>query len=227
MRRPLSLFAALLLWGISSAASPITYHVTVNSSTLSGIAGSLDLEFNPGPLASQPASLQILNFISDGSLGGPPQVLGNVIGGPPPAAVTFTNSNTLSDYFEGFTFGSEIDFDVRLFGPALSSPDGTSTSGSTFGFSMFSDAAGTIATLTSDPSGLAFLIDVNLDGTSTVTSFSPATTVQAAPEPGTLILLAIAFACGGSFRRSSGSPLRFGGFRQNAAAFVASMDTNV
>jgi len=127
--------------------------------------------FNPGPLVTQSASLQILNFTSDGTLAGSPTLTGDVAGALP-ATLTFDNGTGLNDYFEGFTYGSTLSFQVSLYGPALSSPDGTSTSGSTFAFSMFSDAAGTIPALTTDTiDGFAFTVDVNLDGTTTVTNF--------------------------------------------------------
>ena len=63
---------------------------------------------------------------------------------------------------------------------------------------MFSDAAGTIPALTTDTAdGFAFTVDVNLDGTTTVTNSSTQTTIVQAggpstPEPGTLPLIAIA-----------------------------------
>ena len=81
-------------------------------------------------------------------------------------ALTFENGAGFNDYFEGFTYGSTLSFDVSLYGPSLSAPDGVSTSGSTFAFSMFSDAAGTIPTLTADTiNGFAATVEVNLDGT--------------------------------------------------------------
>ena len=146
---------------------------------------------------TQAASLQILDFTSDGTLAGGPTLTGDVVGALP-ATLTFDNGTGFNDYFEGFTFGSTLSFQVSLYGPALSSPDGTSTSGSTFAFSMFSDAAGTMPALTTDTTdGFAFTIDVNLDGTTTVTNFSAQTTVEpattpAVPEPGTLPLMAAA-----------------------------------
>jgi hypothetical protein len=138
-------FAALL-----ASAGPVTYAVTVNTSSISGTAGSLDFNFNPGPLVTQSASLQILNFTSNGTLAGAcPCVTGNVVG-QLPATLTFDNSTGFNDYFDAFTFGTMISFNVNLYGPALSAPDGISTSGSTFAFSMFSNAAGTIPALTTD-----------------------------------------------------------------------------
>jgi len=189
MRRTLLLVALCLLAGAPAWAGPITYHVSVDTSSIAGTAGSLEFQFNPGPLSSQPASLQILNFASNGTLAGAPQTFGDVSGGPLPSTVTFDNGGAFNDYFDGFTFGSSLAFDITLFGPALTAPNGTATSGSAFGFSMFSDPDGTIAALTSDPTGLALRIDVLLNGTSSVTSFSPEAAV-AVPEPSTVLLTA-------------------------------------
>jgi hypothetical protein len=60
---------------------------------------------------------------------------------------------------------------------------------------MFSDAIGTIPTLTTDTTdGFAFTVNVNLDGTTTVNNFSTQTTVGPAttsttPEPSSLALV--------------------------------------
>lgn len=175
------LIALVLCSASTASAAPITYNVTVDSSSISGTAGSLDFNFNPGPFATQSAYLQILDFTSDGALAGSPMLTGDVHGALP-GTVTFDNGTSFNDYFEGFTYGSTLSFQVSLYGPALSSPDGSSTSGSTFAFSMFSNVAGTMSVLTTNPSGFAFTIDVNLDGTTTVTNFSPQTTVSV-PAP--------------------------------------------
>src|SRR5271157_5217825 len=165
MRKHSLFFVVLLLCaGSWASAGPITYGVTVDTSSILGTAGSLDFNFNPGPLVTQAASLQILSFSSDGSLAGGPSLTGDVSGALP-GTVSFDNGTGFNDYFEGFTYGSTLSFQVSLFGPALSAPDGTSTSGSTFAFSMFSDAAGTMPVLTSDTvNWFAFTVDVNLDG---------------------------------------------------------------
>src|SRR5579863_728381 len=165
----------LLLCGfaVKAFAGPIVYDVTVNTSSISGTAGSLDFNFNPGPLVTQSADLQILSFASNGTL---VSCAANIQGfcptgdvsGTLPGTLTFDNGTGFNDYFDGFTFGSTLSFQVSLYGPALSSPGGA-TSGSTFAFSMFSNAAGTVPTLTSDTTdGFAFTVNVNLDGTTTV-----------------------------------------------------------
>ena len=181
----------------------ITYEVTVNTSSISGTTGSLDFNFNPGPFTYQSASLQILNFSSDGSLVSCTANFYGICGsgdasGSLPGILTLDNGTGYNDYFDDFTFETTISFDVSLFGPALISPDGVSTSGSTFAFSMFSDGAGTIPVLTNDTAdGWALTIGVNLDGTTTPTDVSDQTTITpvgtSTPEPGTLSLMALAF----------------------------------
>ena len=184
----------------------VVYHFTVNTSSILGAAGSLDFQFNPGPVSSQAASLEILNFASDGSLSPPPSLVGDV-SGTLPATLLFDNGTAFNDYFEGFTFGLSLAFDVRLFGPAINAPDHTSPSGSAFAFSMFSDSAGTVPTLTTDSiNGFATIIDINLDGSTTVTNFSDETGISQVPEPGGLAPVALLAVCFGRrwlYRRPS------------------------
>jgi hypothetical protein len=196
-----SFLMTAVLWSAAwSASADVIEAVTVNTSSISGDAGSLDFQFNPGPLVTQAASLQILNFITDGSLA---NCAANIQGfcptgdvsGTLPGTVTFDNGTGFNDYFDGFTYGNSLSFDVVLSGPAINSPDGVSTSGSTFAFSMFSDAAGTVPALTSDlTNGFATTINVNLDGTTTVNNFSAVTTISkpsVVPEPATFAVTGI------------------------------------
>jgi hypothetical protein len=197
-----TLFVALLsgLTGVMWAG-PITYTVTVNTSSIAGSMGSLDFNFDPGPFVTQPASLEILNFSSGGTLAGSPTLSGHATG-TLPGTLTFDNGAPFNDYFEDFRFGSALSFNVSLFGPALSSPDGVATSGSTFAFSMFSDPAGMTPVLTTDTvDGFAYVVNVNLDGTTTAMDLIPA----AVPEPSSWVLVATAVAlCGWRFSRRSG-----------------------
>jgi len=212
MRQHLTLLITSFLCGISTAsAGPITYDVTVNTSSISGTTGSLDFNFNPGPLVTQSADLQILNFSSDGTL---ENCASNVQGfcnagdvtGTLPGTLTFDNGTGFNDYFDGFTFGNTLSFAVSLYGPALSAPDGISTSGSKFAFSMFSDSAGTIPTLTTDTTdGFAFTTNVNLDGTTSVTNSSSQTGVipqtSGVPEPRGIALSVVALMLVAVFRK--------------------------
>ena len=191
-QRSLLPIAVLLSAAWSASADVMTYAVTVNTSSISGDAGSLDFQFNPGPLVSEPATLQILAFASDGTLNPPAFPTGDVTG-TLPGTLSFDNLTQLNDYFEAFTYGATLSFEV-----STSSTAG-GTSGSRFAFSMFSDAAGTIPALTTDvTNGFASTVDVNPDGTTTVTNFSSQTTispVSGVPEPSSLALLAACLAC--------------------------------
>ena len=185
--------ASVFLAASVAKAGPIIYDVTGNTSSITGTMGSLDFQFNPGPLTTQSASLQILDFSSDGTLAGSPSLTGDVSGALP-ATLTYDNGTQYNDFFEDFTYGTTLSFEVSLYGPALSSPDGVSTSGSIFAFSMFSDPAGTVPVLTTDTvDGFAATLNVNLGGTTTVTDPSTETSVAAltaTPEPASLLLLA-------------------------------------
>jgi hypothetical protein len=172
-------------------ANPITYAVSVNTSALAGVTGSLDFNFNPGPLTSQSASIQILGFSGNGAAVGSPVITGDATGSLP-GTLTLDNGTSFNDYFQQFRYGSTLDFNVSLYGPALSAPDGVSLSGSTFAFSMFSDAAGTMPALTTDVSdGFAYVVNVNLDGSTTV--FDYIVNSNPAPEPASGFLVGIAF----------------------------------
>ncbi|MCC6367247.1 MAG: NF038129 family PEP-CTERM protein [Bryobacterales bacterium] len=170
---------------LASAAFGAQYQVTVN--TIGAPAsGWLDFQFNQGLTGSQSAFVTIGAFAPGGNLTGSPVTSGPV-SGTLPSTVTINNSTAFNDYFQAFNFGPQITFLVTLDGPALQTPDGTSTSKSSFAFSMFASDQVT-PLLTSDPGGSAVTIDVNLNGTTTVTNFSTATSVSAIPEPASLAL---------------------------------------
>jgi hypothetical protein len=106
-----------------------------------------------------------------------------------PGTVTIDNSTAFNDYFQGFHFGATIQFLLSFGGPAVTSPNGTSTSGSTFGFGMWNSTE-TNPLLTTDPNGFTFTVDLNLDGSTTPTTFPAATLESATPEPAPFALLA-------------------------------------
>jgi hypothetical protein len=194
--------AALLFCFATVTPADIIYDVTVNTSSIAGTAGSLDFNFNPGPLLTQSAKLRIFNFASNGNLVDLPSLIGDV-NGSLPGTVTFDNETGFNDYFEGFKFGSTLSFEVMLYGLAVSSPNGFATSGSTFAFSMFSDSLGTIPVLTNNvQDGFATTVDLTLSGVAAVTNFSTETAVAPAspvPEPssavpvGTIIALGLLY----------------------------------
>jgi hypothetical protein len=188
-----TLFICLLAAG--AARADIIYQVTVDTTPIQNTSGFLDFDFAPGN-NSQAAFIQVSGFSPGGALAGAPQVSGGV-SGTLPGLLAIDNSTAFNDYFQGFNYGDSISFLITLGGPAIDSPNGTATSGSTFGFAMF-DATGSNPLLTSDPNGNAFTIDVNLDGSATVNDFSAnaqvALAAQPVPEPASFWLLGIVLA---------------------------------
>jgi hypothetical protein len=180
-------------------AGAITDLVTVNTSAINGTSGFLDFDFAPGN-DSQSAFVTIAGFSPGASLTGAPQVNGGVTG-TLPGTFTIDNSTAFNDYFQAFNYGTAIQFLLTFGGPALTAPDGTSTSGSTFVFGMF-DGTGNNPLLTTDPNGNTFTVDVTLAGGTLVTTFpsgangapAVATLVATTPEPSYFPLVALLLA---------------------------------
>jgi len=172
------------------AQATVVYLVTVDTTAINGVSGNLDFQFNPGGPTAQSAFVDISSFSSTGgTLGGAPSITGNVTGALP-GTVTIDNGTGFNDYFQPFTFGTSFQFQLLLDGPAIQSPNGTATSGSVFGLSLF-DAAGSANFLTTDPNGFVGTVDINLDGTTTPTVFPssvaggpPVVTFSTPPPPG-------------------------------------------
>lgn len=199
MRTPI-LASLLLLTGTLTWAD-VMYTVTVDTSSINGATGNIDLQFNGGSLTSQFANATISSFMTDGMLAGSPMVSGDV-NGVLPSTLTFDNQGSFNDYFEGFTYGSTLTFDLSLYGPAITMPNGTSDSGSTFGLAFYTDMPGLMPVLTTDPMGTgnALTVDINLDGTVTpmvtsseLTLGGPGASVPEPGEPG-LIAMGVLFA---------------------------------
>ena len=195
------IFALSFLIGTANAAlASQILEVSVDTSTISGTTGSIDFQFNPGSLGYQAATVQIAN-LAGGTYGGTQQDFGGATGGPYPNAISLTNSAADNEDFETFTFGNKLFFSLLFSGPAVDSPNGTSSSTSEFAFSMFSDANGFDPVLTSDPNGVAALVTVNLNGTLATDAVS--TKAAFVPEPGTFGLVAGAFAALAWIRRKA------------------------
>jgi hypothetical protein len=189
--------AVVLLSAGSATANSIQYLVSVDTSSVTATSGFLDFQFNPGGSLSQIATAQIANF---NAVGGAlvfninsPQLNGDVAG-ILPATLTLVNGTSFNDYFQQLTYGGSFSFVLSLTGPALDSPNGTATSGSTFGVGLYDRNQNPI--LTSDAvNGFAGQVLVNLDGSTTPQPIQTASggasvvSFQAIPEPGTMVLL--------------------------------------
>jgi hypothetical protein len=184
------------------ATADVIYFVTVDTTAIGGTAGNIDFQFNPGGPSTQAAFASISLFSSSGgTLTGAPSTIGDVTG-TLPANVTIANTSTLNDYFQPFTFGTSFQFQLLLGGPAINSPNGTSTSGSSFALSLL-NSLGDAAFLTTDPNGFAGIANVALNGHVSTTVFPSNanggppvvtfTTTSVVPEPSTFSFICCFF----------------------------------
>ncbi|MBV9761657.1 MAG: NF038129 family PEP-CTERM protein [Acidobacteriaceae bacterium] len=169
----------LALSALSSGAfaQSTGYLVTVNTNSVQGQQGTIDLQFNAGALTTQNACVTISNFSTDGSLQTPSSTNGSVTG-TLGTSLTINNGNggctsgttysasTLNEYSQPITFGTTLSFYVTFAGPGVTNPAGNNNgnSGSSFGVAFTSGGS---AALTGDPSNFAGTIALNPDGTLT------------------------------------------------------------
>jgi hypothetical protein len=191
MLRKLTFF--LLAAGLQAA--PVTYSVVVDTTSISGVSGNVDFQFNPGGGTSDPAFVTISAFSSDGTLAGTPVLTGGATGALPPL-VTINNTFGYNDYSDGFTFGTTLSFLVKFDGAALTSPTGTATAGSSFAFSLFNADFSAFLLTTDTLNGALVQGDMDTRGNVTITNFgTPGTTSLAnVPEPASTALVALALA---------------------------------
>jgi len=170
------LVIAVIMFAATSAFADYSYNFDVNTSSLSGQTGYIDLQFNPG-LSQGPASAVVTNFTSDATLGGAPAITGDVTGALP-STVVLNNSTGLNDYYQAVTFGNTVDYSLNLSGAA----------GNSFALSFFA-ADGSTPVLTTDMvNGFATTIDLNANGAS-VNNLSNQVSVSQTPIPAAAWLL--------------------------------------
>jgi len=209
-------------------ASPVTYSVTVDTSSLAlpppAQYGYIDMQFNPATTPGQQgATATVSNFLTDGSLNASDSnnfAQGSTTGSLAPLqSVVFQNSTSTNEYFEGLTFGTTISFDLTLDGSMIESANGSG--GPTTFFLDFLNSSMSSYLLTNDPSGstpLGFYVGyltINPDGSVTTTenpsagggasavTFTPlgSSGGSTSPEPSTWLLLSAGLSGFGLFAR--------------------------
>ena len=158
--------------------------MTIDTSSIAGEQGFIDIQFNPGNAPVLPATATVSNFTTDatllGSLNGTPAGFdgdGDPIG-MLPGDLTIDNSSdsstdvpvyALNDNYQPVTFGTTISFDVAFSGEAVTSPN-SADNGSSFGVTLYASDFAT-PLLTTDPNGTVETINLNADGSTTVENF--------------------------------------------------------
>jgi hypothetical protein len=180
-------FARLFLPILALIALPawadIAYQVTIDTSSVTGVSGFLDMEYNGG----FPSTASVSNFTADPATTlSPAGITTQGAVGTLPGLVTMNNNNT--DYDEGLTFGNSISFGLDFQG----TPGGTV--GDVFTLSFFnSDFSGGLLTGNNNDFWLA-QFELDTQGNITAVAYpnpsggpSFATITEVTPEPGTYI----------------------------------------
>lgn len=180
------LVIAILVFATLPAFANSSYDFTVNTSSINGQSGYIDLEFNPGASCTGMGSAVVTNWISDATLGAV-TTTGDV-SGLLPSAVTMTDTSQFNDYNEALTFGNTIYFDLNLNG----------CSGESFSLSFLQSDDQTPLLTTDSLDGYALTADMNSEST-LINVSSPDIVVHtdSVPEPRTLPLLLSAFCLAG------------------------------
>jgi len=167
------LIVAVLMFAATSAFADYSYNFAVDTSSVAGQQGYVDLMFNPGNNSLGSATAAITNFNTDAALG--TAVLTGGATGVLPGTVsihnnTLTASTPYNDDFQQVTFGNNMNFSLNLSGAA----------GNSF-LLYFYDGAIQNNLLTNDSvNGIATQIDMNQSG-AVVTNNSNQITVTPIP----------------------------------------------
>jgi len=195
--------AALGVMWPSTASASLIFNVTVDTRTIAGLDGYLDLQFEPGPESTNLATASVTGFFSDGTLLSDAVATGDELGdvtGQLPDPLNFDNQTPFNDYFQKVMFGNTETFTVTLNGPT---PLGGGPSAFNIGFWALDGITPLLTTDIAD--GISAQITLNPDATAAVVTFAasaesgPAVTVTpkndgAVPEPASFALVGLSLA---------------------------------
>ncbi len=100
-----------------------TWQIDIDTSSLAGISGSLDLQLNPGASDAQPVQVQIGHFSTDATFGG--GLADGAVSGSLPGVLVLDNTAALNAWLQNLVFGSHIAFTLDINAP-LTAGSGTS-----------------------------------------------------------------------------------------------------
>jgi len=188
LRNTLLLAAGLFL--SASAANAAVYHVSIDTSTLTATGNgpfSLDFQFNGGDTPGNNTAL-ISNFdFGGGSATGSATLSGSVTGSLL-TSVSFTNTTAFSEFYQTFTAGGVLQFDVSL----TQNLDGITPD--SFSVAILDGNLNNIDTTSTF--GSLVQVDINTAGnlnfnTSNGTGVYSGVTTAAVPEPSSTMLVGL------------------------------------
>jgi hypothetical protein len=188
----------------SLASASTIYQISVDTTSVSGNAGSIYMQFNPGPGTVAPATASILNFgLTGGTLAAAPDPPNGGVSGTLPGTVTMANSSALNDYFHTLTYGAQLLFQLEV----SATPAGGETGGNVFNLFLLNGDGTANVFSSSNVDGVLVGIDLAVDGTPSLSNFN-SDVVSAAvvptgeiPEPATCWLAGGALVLAGAARR--------------------------
>jgi hypothetical protein len=192
MRRPGSRTAALtvllLLQLLAMPAFAIPFLVSVDTSSLKGSTGFIDLQFNPADAASSAATASTSGFTGDLALLADSFVDGDVLG-TLPGSLQLRNTTAFNSYFQAVQFGDLFRFVVDFSGDFIANP---SLFGTSFSVSLLNDHL--FPQLTNDVSGSLLRFEL-LAGSVGFQAFQvdgrTAATITPVPTPATSALFCV------------------------------------
>lgn len=192
----------MLLLTYTSAQAAATYHVSVDSSSLFGNSGFLDLQFNPGDISAPAAAAILSGFSGDATLEPGVMVDGNAAG-TLPTPLYFVNDTAFNAVLQPVTFGNAFDFTISFSGAYETTLTG---SGTRFSLALLDPGYNPLATV--DPVGTILQFELMPGGGIDATTFdadavgTPSiVTLTAVPVPAALPLLISGLALLGFMRR--------------------------
>ncbi len=160
---------AIIAFAANAAFASYSYDFNVDTTSLMGQTGYLELQFNPG-LNPGVASATISNFTSDAALGA--IIPTGSVTGSLPGTVTINNSTAWNDYYQQVVFGSTVQFTLNLTGSAHNS----------FALSFYGSDGSTPLLTNDTTNGFATTIDLNANG-GAVNNLSSQVVVTPTPIP--------------------------------------------
>lgn len=143
----------------SPSAFAAMYQVTVDTSSLAGTTGYLDIQLNPADTTAPAATAAVSGLTGDLTLLDSAVMEGDASGSLS-GTVTLGNSSAFNDYFQQVEFGSVFSILIDIDGDFLSE---SSLLGSALALSLYA-ADGATSLLSSDVSGSLLLFDLGSTG---------------------------------------------------------------
>jgi hypothetical protein len=197
-----AVFAFVTLQPFATASAATVYQVSVDTSSLYGTTGYLDLQFNPGDVTSPSATATLRGFSGDVTLDSGAVVDGSASGALP-GTLSFGNDTPFNAALQPVTFSNVFGFTISFSGAYETAVSG---SGTRFSLALLDPAYDPLATV--DPVGTILQFELMPGGAVAATTFNAdafgaesIVTLTAVPVPAALPLLASAFALFGFARR--------------------------